>query len=73
MTRDYLRDAQEHLRKNKMGYGEHFNFAAGHGIGCIVAGIYLLIHAVLPCFYRQAGSRLVHELEIDFVEHRKRS
>jgi len=52
-----------------MTYCEHFVFAVGHGLGCIRAGIYLCIHGILPCFYRHAGSKLVHKLEIDFVDH----
>ena len=54
-----------------MTYSEHFRFAAGHGVGCMVAACYLIIHAFLPCFYRHAGSRLVHELEQDFTDHRR--
>ena len=60
---------KEHLPKNNMTYCEHFVFAVGHGLGCIRAGIYLCIHGILPCFYRHAGSKLVHKLEIDFVDH----
>lgn len=62
---------REHLEENGMTYAEHFRFAAGHGVGCMVAACYLIIHAFLPCFYRHAGSRLVHELEQDFTDHRR--
>jgi hypothetical protein len=60
---------KEHLSENKMTYGQHWVFAVGHGLGCIRAGIYLCIHGMLPCFYRHAGSKLVHILEKDFVDH----
>jgi len=58
----------EHLDRNKMTYWSHWRFAVGHGYHCIRAGIYLCIHGFLPCFYRSAGSKLVHRLEKDFVE-----
>jgi len=51
-----------------MTYREHWMFAVSHGLGCLKAGMYLLIHGFLPCFYEKAGSKLVHKLEKDFVE-----
>lgn len=59
---------KDHLDRNNMTYWKHFRFAVGHGVGCLRAGIYLCIHGILPCFYRHAGSKLVHTLEKDFVE-----
>lgn len=64
--------AKEHLQRNSMTYGQHFQFAAKHGCRCFVAGLYLTIHSVLPCFYRHAGSDLVHELDQVFTDWRKR-
>jgi len=61
----------EHLDRNDMTYWSHWWFAVGHGYHCIRAGIYLCIHGFLPCFYRHAGSKLVHRLEIDFIEHKE--
>jgi hypothetical protein len=63
-----VKKGKEHLTENKMTYCEHWRFAVGHGLGCIKAGLYLCIHGFLPCFYRHAGSKLVHRLEKDFVE-----
>ena len=60
----------EHLRNNGMDYGSHFIFASRYGLRCLKAGVYLLIHSVLPCFYRRAGSMLVAEMSKDFFEHR---
>ena len=57
-----------HLKNNNMTYCDHFRFAVGHGITCLKAGIYLIIHGFFPCFYQHAGSELVHELEKDFTE-----
>lgn len=59
---------QNHLSHNKMTYCEHWTFAVGHGLGCIKAGWYLIIHGFFPCFYEKTGSKLVHKLEQDFVE-----
>ena len=61
----------QHLTKNNMTYTAHFSFAAVHGARCLRAGVYLIIHACLPCFFPHAGSRLVSRLQQDFVEHRK--
>jgi hypothetical protein len=58
----------EHLDRNNMTYREHWTFAVSHGLGCLRAGMYLIIHGFLPCFYEKTGSKLVHELEKDFVE-----
>lgn len=59
---------RDHLKDNHMTYCEHFVFAVGHGLSCLRAGIYLIIHGFLPCFYRKAGSKLIHRLEKDFIE-----
>lgn len=59
---------KEHLDRNDMTYCKHWVFAVGHGLVCLRAGVYLCIHGFLPCFYRHAGSKLVHHLEKDFVE-----
>jgi hypothetical protein len=57
-----------HLHNNNMTYCEHFKFAVGHGLLCIKAGLYLIIHGLFPCFYQHAGSELVHKLEKIFVD-----
>lgn len=61
---------KEHLANNSMTYKSHFMFAASHGVRCIKAGVLLIIHALLPCYWRRTGSMLVHELSKDFFEHR---
>lgn len=65
-----LAKARSHLRNNKQTYRQHFAFAAGHGLRCLRAAAYLLIHATLPMFFERAGSRLVERMEKDFVDHR---
>lgn len=52
----------QHLKDNNMTYSQHMFFAAKHGIFCVAAGICLLIHSALPCFFIKAGSDLVIKL-----------
>lgn len=63
--------AVEHLRENKMTYREHFRFAGGHGLRCLKAAGYLVVHAIAPCWFRRAGSQLVERMERDFDDHRR--
>lgn len=63
--------AVEHLRENKMTYREHLRFAGGHGLRCLKAAGYLVVHAIAPCWFRRAGSQLVERMEQDFVDHRR--
>lgn len=60
-----------HLRDNHMTYREHWMFAVGHGLLCCVAGIMLIMHGFLPCFFEHAGSNLVRKLKISFDKHRR--
>jgi hypothetical protein len=62
-----------HLAENEMTYSQHFNFAILHGLECIKAGMYLIIHGLFPCFYRHAGSDLVHKLDKVFTEREEAS
>jgi hypothetical protein len=59
---------KSHLDNNNMTYWQHWKFAVGHGLGCLKAGVYLCIHGMFPCWYRKAGTKLVHKLEKDFTE-----
>jgi hypothetical protein len=56
----------DHLAENKMTYIEHLIFALLYGCSCLLAGFYLIIHAVLPCFFPTAGSQLVTKLSKRF-------
>lgn len=51
-----------HLKENNMTYIEHMIFALFYGCCCLLAGLYLIIHSVLPCFFPTAGSDLVTQL-----------
>ena len=55
-----------HLRENNMTYVEHLIFALFYGLLCLLAGFYLIIHSVLPCFFTTAGSNLVSKLNKTF-------
>lgn len=57
---------QQHLKENKMTYIEHLVFALYHGILCLYAGLTLMIHALLPCFYQTTGSDLVTKMSRRF-------
>lgn len=66
-----LKKSLEHLKENKMSYIEHFLFAFFHGLKCIKAGCFLILHSVIPAFYPKAGSKLVTILSRSFTIHRK--
>jgi len=66
-----LSRARAHLRENGMSYGEHLLFAYKHSARCIKAATLLGIHGLLPCFFRMAGSSLVHEMSKDFTDHKE--
>ena len=56
----------KHLRENRMTYVEHLIFALFYGCCCLLAGLFLIVHSVLPCFFPTAGSDLVNKLSKRF-------
>jgi hypothetical protein len=60
-----------HLKSNNMTYREHCRFAVIHGLLCLEAGLLLIIHGLLPCFFEKAGSSLVMKLNKSFNTHRR--
>lgn len=56
----------DHLQENNMTYTQHFIFALFYGLCCLVAGFYLIVHSVFPCFFQTAGSDLVTKLSQRF-------
>ena len=56
----------EHLKENNMTYLQHLIFATGYGFTAMFAGLLLVIHAFLPCFFQNIGSELVSELSKKF-------
>lgn len=61
-----IQKAKDHLYQNKMTYCEHLIFAVSHGINCLKAGIMLVVHGLLPCFFDRSGSNLVRHLKLSF-------
>ena len=64
-----IQRSRDHLRRNGMTYADHMRFAAWHGAVCIRAGLLLLVHAVAPCWFQTAGSRLVRRMGKSFDRH----
>lgn len=62
----------KHLKDNNMSYLEHMLFACYYGILCLVAGLFLIIHSVLPCFFLTTGSDLVEEMNKRFKGNSKK-
>ena len=56
----------DHLQQNNMTYIDHMIFALFYGACCLLAGLYLIIHSVLPCLFPTAGSDLVTKLNKRF-------
>lgn len=61
--------SNQHLKINEMTYNQHIVFACSHGFKCIIAGLCLIAHGVLPAIYQRVGSRLVSELNNSFTAH----
>lgn len=71
LLKDFFVLSKKHLDRNGMTYWQHFAFASGHGLRCLRAATYLIVHAAAPALFPHAGSRLVARLEKDFTEHRR--
>jgi len=52
----------KHLRENKKGYLEHMLFALTCGIQCLLAGLCLIVHALLPALFEKTGSKIVDKV-----------
>jgi hypothetical protein len=59
----------QHLKENNMSYTEHLIFALFYGTLCLLAGFYLIVHSILPCFFATTGSDLVLKLNKRFGKH----
>ena len=64
-----IQRCRDHLRRNRMTYTGHMRFASSHGAACIRAGLMLLVHSVVPCWYERAGSEHVRRLKASFDRH----
>lgn len=68
-----IKSSISHLKDNKMTYWQHFMFAFGHGVGCLIAGICLMCHAIIPAIFPTAGSSLVSYLNKSFINRNNES
>jgi len=59
----------QHLKENNMSYTEHLILALFYGTLCLLAGFYLIIHSILPCFFVTTGSDLISKLNKKFGKH----
>ena len=66
-----IKHGQQHLQDNNMTYGQHWKFAVGHGLLCLEAGFFLIVHGFFPCFFQKAGSILVRTLNKSFNQHHR--
>jgi hypothetical protein len=41
-------------------------FALYYGVLCLIAGLTLIIHSILPCFFQTTGSDLVSKMSRRF-------
>jgi hypothetical protein len=65
----FIKKGVQHLKENNMSYWQHLVFASIHGLRCVVAGILLLCHSVVPGLFPKIGSSLVNRLNQSFIEH----
>lgn len=66
-----MNQIKQHLQENNMTYVQHFKFALFHGLVCLLAGLCLIVHAILPCWFQTAGSDLVQLMAIVFKKRRR--
>ena len=66
-----IKHGQQHLEDNNMTYVQHWKFAVGHGLICLEAGFFLIVHGFFPCFFQKAGSILFRTLNKSFNQHQK--
>lgn len=64
-----IKKSLEHLNQNNMSYWEHLVFASSHGFRCIKAGLFLILHSILPGILSKTGSTLVKKLNKSFNDH----
>jgi hypothetical protein len=60
----------QHLTENNMTYVQHMKFAIFYAVCCLLAGLYLIVHSILPCFFPTAGSDLITNMSQVFKKRR---
>ena len=54
-----------HLKKQNMGYWQHFKQAIKYSNQAFYASVMLLIHAFYPDWFQYTGSNIIHKLHHD--------
>jgi len=55
----------KHPKEQGMTYFQHLCRASFLGGKMLYGGVCLLVHAIVPAFYEQTGTRIIHELHQD--------
>lgn len=66
-----ISQAKAHLKSNNMSYVQHLLFALYHGVLCLISGIMLIIHGLMPCFFQTSGSDLADLLNKTFAKRKQ--
>ncbi len=64
-----IKESKKHLDENNMSYCSHFLFAFSYGIRCIISGLKLVTHSIIPAVFSKAGSKLTNKLNKVFTDH----
>jgi hypothetical protein len=64
-----IKKSLDHLKDNNMTYYQHLIFASNHGIRCMMAGLLLVCHSIIPALFPKTGSKLVNRLNKSFIDH----
>ncbi|WP_306253073.1 DUF6356 family protein [Parvularcula sp. IMCC14364] len=60
----------EHPKTVNESYTEHLGNASRFGFSMIFAGFACVIHGLIPCLFKNTGSKMISELHHDMVTHR---
>ena len=63
-----FKKSKQHLRENDMTYLKHFRFASGYGFKCIITGVLLIFHSIIPAYFSKAGANLTNKLNKVFTD-----
>ena len=57
----------QHLSENNMTYWQHLVFALRHALICLISGVLLIFHAIIPAVFPQTGSKLTTIMNKSFT------
>jgi hypothetical protein len=64
-----IKESKKHLDENNMSYCSHFLFASKYGIHCIISGLFLILHAIIPAMFSKTGSNITNKLNKAFTDN----